>query len=466
MSSQKSNIASPLQWKRVYFLGIGGIGMSALARYFKAHGVAVSGYDLTPGAITSQLIAEGISVHFDDNPALVPTNLDAVVFTPAVPADNKERMHIESAGIAIFKRSQVLAMVTDGFKLLAVAGTHGKTSVSAMLAHILNQTEDGCNAIIGGIARNFDSNLLLSANKNALFVAEADEFDRSFLQLSPWMGLVTSTDADHLDIYNDLETLREGFSQFTQRIQAGGKLLVKAGTELSVKAHDTVEKYCYSTELPADFTIRRLKLTGYRYQFDLLTPFSEIKGIVLGVPGLMNVENAVAASAAAILTGAGELHVKEGLESFLGVKRRFDHRIVGKDFIYIDDYAHHPTEIEACIRSVRHMYPGRKITTIFQPHLFSRTRDFATGFAQSLSESDRVILLDIYPAREKPIPGVSSEMLLKEITISDKELLSNDELLNKLPSMKPEILLTLGAGDIDRLIEPIEQLFKKAGTQC
>lgn len=466
MSNQQLFTPLPLTWKRVYFLGIGGIGMSGLARYFKAHGVVVSGYDRTPGAITTQLINEGIAVHFDDNPELIPANLDAAIYTPAVPAETAVRQHIESSGIPVYKRAQVLAMITEGFRLLAVAGTHGKTSVSAMLAHILNQSQIGCNAIIGGIARNYDSNLLLSKSSHSLFVTEADEFDRSFLQLNPWLAVITSTDADHLDIYNDLETMREGFSLFTRQVNAGGRLLIKAGIELDVKAHESVKKYYYSADFKADFCINRLKLTDNRYHFDLLTPFGEIEDIILGVPGLMNVENAVAASAAAILAGENKKHVKEALESFMGVKRRFDHRIISREFVYIDDYAHHPTEINACLRSVRHLYPGRTITTVFQPHLYSRTRDFAAGFAESLSESDRVILLEIYPAREKPITGVNSEMLLKLITTSNKELLTNEELLNKLPAMKPDILITMGAGDIDRLVEPIEQLFKNPTCRC
>lgn len=453
-------IAPETTWKKVYFLGIGGIGMSALARLLKAGGVEVSGYDRTPSQLTDELIAEGIPVHFEDEPNMVPDFIDLVVYTPAIPPNNRIYKMLSAGKAPMIKRSQLLGLLVNDKKLIAVAGTHGKTTVSCILANIMQQSTYKCNAILGGISRNFNSNLILST-KPDLYITEADEYDRSFHALTPWIAVVTATDADHLDIYGDHETMKEAFTQFTARIKQGGKLIVKKGIELRIAADDTVARYTYSISEPADFQAINIRLSNQYYHFDLIMPFGVINGLHLGVSGIMNLENAVAASAAAVLAGASESDLQVGLSGFKGVKRRFDHRIVHRDFVYIDDYAHHPREIEACIESVRKLYPGRKVTGVFQPHLFTRTRDFAGEFANVLSTLDEVILLDIYPARELPIEGVTSAMLLEKIRHSSKSLLSKNELINYLLKNPPEVLLTLGAGDIDRLVEPIEAAFRR-----
>jgi UDP-N-acetylmuramate--alanine ligase len=460
MIKNLEHIAPLESWKKVYFLGIGGIGMSALARYLKAKDIAVSGYDRTPSQLTNELIAEGIPVHFKERPDEIPADLDLAIYTPAVPKDNKEFERLLERLVPLLKRSELLGMVANDKKLIAVAGTHGKTSVSCLLANIMNQAPDQSNAILGGISKNIQSNLIL-APETRLFITEADEFDRSFLRLNPWIAVITSTDADHLDVYGDHENLKNTFTEFTSKLRKGGKLLIKSGIDLKTDVDETVARYSYSIYEPADFQAVNIKLRGQRYHFDLITPFGEIEGLHLGIPGIMNLENAVAASAAAILAGVRKRSINSGLSSFKGVKRRFDQRIISDDFIYIDDYAHHPKEIEACIDSVRKLYPGKEITGVFQPHLYSRTRDFADEFAKSLQELDRIILLELYPARELPVEGISSRMLLEKIDHPNKLLSSKEDLVDKLLKIKPQVLLTLGAGDIDRLVEPIENAFKE-----
>lgn len=449
-----------MPWKKVYFLGIGGIGMSALARYLKSSGIEVSGYDRTSSKLTDELAAEGIPVHFAEKADLDLTAIDLVVYTPAIPKDNKEFIILSDSGVPMIKRSELLGMITRDKKLIAVAGTHGKTSVSCLLATIMNQLPDRSNAILGGISKNYSSNLIFAPAID-LFITEADEFDRSFLQLNPWIAVITSTDADHLDIYGDLENMKMAFASFTSRIRKGGKLLVKMGTDLKSDAHETVARYSYSIYEQADFQAVNIKLRNQLYHFDLVTPFGEIEGLQLGIPGMMNLENAVAASAAAILAGVRKRSISAGLSSFKGVRRRFDTRISNSNLVYIDDYAHHPTEISACIDSVRKIYPGKKITGVFQPHLYTRTRDFAAEFAESLQALDTIILLDIYPARELPLEGIDSGMLLNLINHPDKQLCSKTALVDHLIAIQPQVLLTLGAGDIDRLVEPIEKAFKK-----
>ncbi len=446
-------------WTRAYFLGIGGIGMSALARMLKRWGIDVSGYDRTQSQLTSELISEGIPVHFDDNIELIPFIPDIVVYTPAIPKDNKEFIYLAGSSIPMVKRAELLGIITKDKRLITIGGTHGKTSVSCWIAHILNQSPDQCNAILGGISKNLQSNLVF-APATDLFVTEADEFDHSFLQLQPWIALITSVDADHLDIYGDHENLKKSFTAFTSRIRPGGKLIIKKGIDLVPDINNMVGIYTYSIKEKADFQAINISLRERVYHFDLITPFGRIKDIRTGIPGLMNLENAVAAAATAILAGAGKQNIIRGISSFLGVRRRFDHRIVHKDFIYIDDYAHHPEEINACIDSVRKLYTGRKITGVFQPHLYTRTRDFAREFAVSLQALDKVVLLDIYPARELPIEGVSSEMLFEMIDHPMKFLCTREKLIDLLIQLQPEILLTLGAGDIDRLVAPIETTFK------
>jgi UDP-N-acetylmuramate--alanine ligase len=459
MSLNLEHITPVLAWKKVYFLGIGGIGMSALARYLKSSGIEVSGYDRTPSKLTDELEAEGIPVHFEEKTDTDISNLDLVVYTPAIPKDNKEFIFLSHCGVPMIKRSELLGMITRDKRLIAVAGTHGKTSVSCLLATIMNQLPDRSNAILGGISKNYSSNLIIAPAID-LFITEADEFDRSFLQLNPWIAVITSTDADHLDIYGNLENMKMAFTEFTSRIRKGGKLLVKMGTDLKSESHETVARYSYSIYEQADFQAVNIKLRNQLYHFDLLTPFGEIEGLQLGIPGMMNLENAVAASAAAILAGTRKRSISAGLTSFKGVRRRFDTRILNSNFVYIDDYAHHPKEISACIDSVRKLYPGKKITGVFQPHLYTRTRDFATEFAESLQALDTIILLDIYPARELPLEGIDSSMLLNLINHPDKQLCSKTELVDHLLAIQPEVLLTLGAGDIDRLVEPIEKAFK------
>jgi UDP-N-acetylmuramate--alanine ligase len=443
--------------RKVYFLGIGGIGMSALARYLNSAGVEVTGYDKTPTTLTAELEEEGISIHYDDKPELITPDLDLVVYTPAVPKDLNEFLRVLEMDLPLMKRSQLLESITAGHKTLAVAGTHGKTTVSTMLAHILYSSPVGCTAFLGGIAKNYNSNLLLN-HKSNIMVAEADEFDRSFLRLHPELAVITSTDADHLDIYQSHDSLLTSFNEFADNLTEKGTLVVKSG--LHIKATGLRKLYTYSIYSEADFCIENIELINGRYSYNLLTPEGIIEGFNPELPGLFNVENAVAASAAALLSGVNSSDVVKAVNSFTGVRRRFDHRIKKAGFLYIDDYAHHPEELRACISSVRKLYPENSITGIFQPHLYTRTRDFAAGFAESLSLLDNLILLDIYPAREKPIEGVTSKMLLDITPVETKQLLSKEETLEYLRHHKPEILLTLGAGDIDQLVPEIEKIFE------
>ena len=439
-------------YKNYYFLGIGGIGMSAIARYFKHAGYAVSGYDRTPSALTAQLEAEGIAVHYDDRPDLVPPVQETfVIYTPAVPEDLGEFRFIREKGYALCKRSRALGEIARGQKCLAVSGTHGKTTTSTLLAHILTQG-GGCSAFLGGISKNYDTNLLLS--RNPVLVAEADEFDRSFLQLYPAIAVVTATDADHLDIYSDRSHLLEAFGQFAAQVSEA--LVVKAGVELpldGVKAR--VYRYAYDT--PCDFYASEIvALEGGRFDFTLNTPMGRFPHWSVGIPGWVNVENAVAASAVALLHGVEPETVRQAVATFSGVKRRFDIHINTPKIAYVDDYAHHPNEIKAAISSIRNIFPGRTLCGIFQPHLYTRTRDFADDFAEALSGLDALIMLPIYPARELPIPGVCSEMILDKVTLKDKQLVSKDQLMDTLAKRKLDCLITFGAGDIDRFIEPIE----------
>lgn len=445
--------------KKVYFIGIGGIGMSALARYLCSANIAVSGYDKTPTTLTKELENEGMLIHYDDMPEFITSDIDLVVYTPAVPRDLAEFVKVIDLKLPLIKRSDLLESITADHKTLAVAGTHGKTTVSTMIAHVLYSSSLGCTAFLGGIAKNYNSNLLLNHASN-LMVAEADEFDRSFLKLHPYLAVITSTDADHLDIYNNHDNLLQSFSDFTANVAKDGIILIKSTVKLNIPSSETRKVYTYSITGKADFTISDLKLINGKYQYNLNTPSGLIEGFRPELPGLFNVENAVAASAAAFLTGVPVTDILKAINNFKGVKRRFDHRVEKDGFLYIDDYAHHPEELKACISSVRKIYPYRKITGIFQPHLYTRTRDFAKEFAESLSLLDQLILLDIYPAREKPIEGITSQMLLDITSINDKRLLSKAGLLEYLKNNIPDILLTLGAGDIDQLVPEIEKIFE------
>ena len=444
------------QVKEVYFLGIGGIGMSALARFFKSRGCSVFGYDRTSTPLTIELEAEGMQIHYEEDVDLIPDGVDLVVYTPAVPKQHTEYQFFLENGYPILKRSQVLGLISSGYDTIGIAGTHGKTTITTLTAHLLQQSLTGVNAFLGGISKNYNSNLLLSPQSEWV-VVEADEFDHSFLQLFPQIAVITSVDADHLDIYKNILALKDSFLKFIGQIKSGGQLIIKKGLALNVIQHPGLKVYTYSIDQQADFCIQNLHIKTGHYIFDLILNGTLMKDVELGLPGLFNVENAIASSAAAWLAGTTTDEIRKGLLSFLGVHRRFDTRINRKDLIYIDDYAHHPEELKACINSVRHLYPDKKITGVFQPHLFTRTRDFADEFARSLELLDEVILLEIYPAREQPIEGIDSQMLLSKINKTAKRVCQNDELIEVLQSLKPELLLTLGAGDIDQFVKPIEE---------
>ena len=432
--------------------------MSALARYFNASGKNVAGYDRTASALTNELENENIAIHYDDDVNLIPSEFVGledkkdilVVYTPAIPANNLELNFFVKNGFQVLKRSQVLGLLTKSNISIAIAGTHGKTTTSTCLAHIL-KSNLGCNAFLGGISKNYNSNLLLDPKSN-LVVVEADEFDRSFLTLFPHIAVVTSTDADHLDIYKNHGEVLNAFSDFIQLIQKGGKLIIKKGIAENFAVPAGVEKFTYSIDEEADFCISNLHIVNGLYHFDLQTPVGEVTNVVLGLPGLYNVENAVAAMAAAHLAGAGLDGIKASLASFTGVKRRFDIRFRNEQIVYIDDYAHHPEEIKACLRSARDLFKGKHITGIFQPHLFSRTQDFYPEFAQSLGNLDRLVLLDIYPAREKPVPGITSGLILDNVKCTDKNWMDKSKVVDYLKSQHCEVIISMGAGDIDSLV--------------
>lgn len=443
----------------IFFAGIGGIGMSALARYFKQLGKTVTGYDKTDTFITQQLKAENIEVFFDQNPDLISKNTDLVVYTPAI----KKSTLFERAkelGIPMLKRSEVLGWISKNYVSMAVAGTHGKTSTSAMLAHLLYQSEWGVNAFIGGTLTNYNTNFLCNAESECA-VVEADEFDRSFLTLYPNFAIITSMDADHLDIYGKDDEVKKSFHDFARQIEADGALVVNHKWNLSKSISARVFTYGLE-ENSADFVGFNIRIEEGKYVFDIrFHSGEEVYNVQLGLQGRHNVENAVAAAAVAFLKGVPTETIKAGFASFKGVKRRFQYIVNREGFAFIDDYAHHPSELTACISSAREMFPGKKITGVFQPHLFSRTRDFEQGFADALSLLDELLLLDIYPAREEPIDGVSSGALLEKVTIANKQLVNKSELVTELTNRKVEVLLTMGAGDIDKEVEPIKMAFSQ-----
>ena len=446
--------------KNVYFIGIGGIGMSALARYYKFKGYSVAGYDRTPSELTAQLEAEGISVHYEDRPDLIPSDVNEtlVVYTPAVPQDLGEMVKAREGGYALLKRSRTLGEITKGQRCLAVAGTHGKTTTSTLTAHILTESGEGCSAFLGGISRNYGTNLLMSHTPTV--VAEADEFDRSFLQLFPEIAVITAVDPDHLDIYGDYAHVVEAFKAFAS--QVSGVLIAKKGTPI-VQADTKAKLYSYHyTDSSADFYAENPHpdSCGY-FHYNLHYPGGVIEDIRVGVPGWVNAENSVAAAAIALSYGLEPSAVKAAIGTFEGVKRRLEVHVNTPHLSYIDDYAHHPAELASAISSMRDIFPGRKLTAIFQPHLYTRTRDFAGEFAAALSKVDKLILLDIYPAREEPIPGVTSEIIFKDVTAPQKVLLKKEELMDYLANEPLDVLVTFGAGNIDRFIEPITELLKK-----
>ncbi|MFY9154315.1 MAG: UDP-N-acetylmuramate--L-alanine ligase [Prolixibacteraceae bacterium] len=452
--------------KQVYFLGIGGIGMSALARYFASQGIAVSGYDRTSTALTQALESEGIAVHYSDDPALLPAGLDVsnslIVYTPAVPATHGELNALIDRGFGIHKRAAVLGIICNNHRTIAIAGTHGKTSVSTITAHILKSSSKGCSAFLGGISKNYQSNLLLDSGGSEWVVAEADEFDRSFLHLKPELAVITSMDADHLDIYGSHEKVIESFGLFASQIKAGGSLVIKKGLKTGASA-EKYHGYTYSITESADFCVENVELKDGFYRFDLITPETRIEKLILNYPGLVNVENSVAAAAMALLSGVTPEEIRDALATYAGVKRRFDIHLKDENYVLIDDYAHHPEELKATIQSVRDLYKGRTLTGVFQPHLYSRTKDFAEGFAASLDLLDEIVLLDIYPARELPMEGVSSEIIFNKIKNNNKILCPKQDLTRLAQTFKPGIVIMMGAGDIDTLVEPVkEQLLKRA----
>ncbi len=448
----------------VFFLGIGGIGMSALARWFQQEGYAVAGYDKTPSPLTDALEAEGMQVIFADEVAAVPVQFKSnsdeilVVWTPAIPMDSI-LLHFFQQGFLLKKRAEVLGMITKDQYTIAVAGTHGKTSTSSLVAHLLKSAGKPVTAFLGGITQNYNSNLILSGkSKEAVVVVEADEFDRSFLHLHPNEAVLTSADPDHLDIYGDEQTILEGFRQFLTLVDKKGKIYIQSHAlyrleEPALAATDIREYGLRSDGIHADNIIAKPN----SFVFDYIGSKNQIKGLELSIPGFHNVENALAAIAIALDHGVSEVQVREGIKTFLGVKRRFEIHSSQSGKIFIDDYAHHPEEIKACLSSVRAMYPSQRLTVIFQPHLFTRTRDFAPGFSESLSLADEVVLLPIYPARELPIPGVESEMLLEGIQAAKKVCIPKSEVMDFLKASAPEVLVTLGAGDIDRLVPGIAE---------
>ena len=440
--------------------------MSALARYYKHAGSLVAGYDRTPGKITAELEKEGIEIHFEDNIDLIPSDIrfntddTLVIYTPAVPAELNELVYFREGGFRLVKRSLALGEVAATKRTLAVAGTHGKTSTSTLLAHIITSSGKGCTAFLGGISKNYHTNLLLS--KGEFLVAEADEFDRSFLQLWPDTAIITSTDADHLDIYSNHKNIKEAFSEFASQIKPGGNLIIKNSLELDMSLNEGVKLHTYSFDNGGDFHAEDVKLlSGGYFSFTLVHPEGRISDCSVGIPGWVNVENGIAASAAALLNGVDEDSIKIALKSFAGVERRFDIHINTPSIAYIDDYAHHPNEISAAISSIRDIFPGRRLTGIFQPHLYTRTRDFAEEFAKNLNMLDELILMDIYPARELPIEGVDSEMILNMMTLEKRRVVKRGELLDYVGSIEPDILITFGAGDIDRFIDPLTEMLKK-----
>lgn len=438
----------------IYFLGIGGIGMSALARYFKHRGALVAGYDRVATPLTKMLESEGMLVHYDDDSSLLPQTIDLVVYTPAVPVENNEFVALKARGVIMKKRAEVLGMLSEEYYTIAVAGTHGKTTITAMTAHVLKTAGIDLIGFIGGIANNFDSNLVFGNGEETVMVAEADEFDRSFLQLTPDIAVVSSTDADHLDIYGKQESVAEGFQLFVERINDVGLLVYKNGLQLQTKH----ESLTFGTNSEADIYAENIHVENGKTIFTLCIPNKETVEVKLPMAGTYNVLNALATAAVANEFDIKPNEIAHALETFKGVRRRFDIRVSSKNHCYIDDYAHHPEEIKAFLTAVRDFYPDKKMTLVFQPHLFTRTRDFMNAFAESLSLADSLILLDIYPAREKPIEGISSEILLGKVELTEKQVCAKQELLNCIEKMKPELLITMGAGDIDRFVEPIEKM--------
>lgn len=451
--------------KSVYFVGAGGIGMSAIARYFLHIGVVVAGYDKTPSALTKELEKEGMDIHYEENVALIPAackdaSSTLVIYTPAIPQEHQELVYFHENGFTIEKRAQVLGTLTRSHKGLCVAGTHGKTTTSTMCAHIMHQSHVDCNAFLGGISKNYGTNYILS-DKSDYVVIEADEFDRSFHWLRPWMSVITATDPDHLDIYGTKEAYLESFRHYTELIQPGGALIIHKNLEMKQHVQDGVKIYEYSLN-EGDFHAENIKIDNGEITFDFISPVESISNVELGQPVPINIENAVAAMAMAQLNGCTAEEIKEGIKTYKGVERRFDYKIKDDKHVFLSDYAHHPKEIYQSAKSIRELYKNRKITAIFQPHLYTRTRDFYKDFADSLSILDEVILCDIYPAREAPIPGVTSELIYKNLKPGvEKSMIHKEDVLDLVKKRDFDVLIVLGAGDLDNLVPQMAEILKQ-----
>lgn len=442
--------------KTYYFIGIGGIGMSAIARYLNNNGHKVYGYDRTQTQLSIQLEQEGMNISYEDDPTCLPSNIDLVIYTPAIPKDNKILQEVINRGLKLEKRAIALSEIIKDKKVIAISGTHGKTTTSGLLAHLLHNSKIGCSAFLGGIANNYSTNMLCN-EKSEYVVVEADEYDRSFLQLRPYIAAITSISPDHLDIYQNRDNLEQAFTQFANQTNKNGRIFLKK--EVSIETNTDITTNTYSlTNIESDYYAWNLRVSNGSYYFDYHTPEKVYYDMQMTYPGIHNIENAILALSIALTLGVSEYELRSALKSFKGMKRRFDLKFKTAETIYYDDYAHHPEEIEATITSLRHLYPNKRICGIFQPHLYSRTKDFADEFAKALEELDDIILLPIYPAREEPIPGITSKTILHKINKMDKYHVTKEQLFPLLSALQPQLLVTLGAGDIDQLIEPIIEL--------
>lgn len=438
--------------KIMYFLGIGGIGMSALARWCKNQGAIIYGYDLHSSELTNKLIKEGMNIHFDEDINQLPANIDIVVYTPAIPKNNVELVYLKETEIPIFKRSELIGNISSNYTTVAVAGTHGKTSISALAAHLLKNANINVTAFIGGICKNYRSNLILSESTDYLIV-EADEYDKSLLKINPDIVIISSMDQDHLDIYQDHNDIKTTFIEFAQMIPTDGVLIYNS----KLPAFNTKGKHLtYGIEDKSSVYASNIQISHGKFVIDINTKIGKIDNVEIQIPGIHNIENTLAAVGIALEVGLSADEIVSGIETFTGVERRMDFRVINEDIVYIDDYAHHPEEIKATISAIRKLYPDKRITGIFQPHLFSRTRDFSIEFATELSKLDELILMDIYPAREKPIEGITSNTILDKITIGQKQIMDNAEILEYISETTHEVLITLGAGDIGQLAKSIE----------
>src|SRR5664279_2861725 len=446
---------------KIYFVGIGGIGMSALARYFRFHGKSVSGYDKTETVLTNSLVSEGIPVTYQDDPVSVPKDVQLVVFTPAIPKDNRSLNFYRDNGYELMKRSEVLGLITADTRNICVAGTHGKTTISTMIAHILRDSGLGSNAFLGGISTNYDTNFWSQGND--VCVVEADEYDRSFLRLHPDIAVISSMDADHLDIYGTGEAVQEAFLEFSKKIKSGGTLVQKHGLAIPRPAADVQQLSYHLTDHNADVYSKNLRILKGNYVFDVVGSEGNLKDVHLNVGGWHNVENALAAITACRKLGLTGEKIIPALHNFRGVRRRFEYHVQGGGPVYLDDYAHHPKELEVLISSVRELFPERKLLVVFQPHLFSRTKDFADGFAETLDRADEVVLLPLYPAREQPIAGISSATILNKMVRAPGQIMQKQQLLERAAAVKPgdqTVWITAGAGDIDELVKPLTEILK------